>query len=49
MKNAKASIELEGYDLTEEHEQLVRKSLSGEITHEQFVEMTLELVQQRCK
>ncbi|GGD09214.1 antitoxin VbhA family protein [Pontibacillus salipaludis] len=47
MKNAKASIELEGYDLTEEHEQLVRKSLLGEISHEQFVEMALELVQQR--
>ncbi|QST01097.1 antitoxin VbhA family protein [Pontibacillus sp. ALD_SL1] len=47
MKSAKASIELEGYYITKEHEQLVRKSLLGEISHEQFVELALELVQRR--
>lgn len=38
MKNAKASMEISGFTLTPEHEELVRKKLMGEITEEEFLE-----------
>ncbi len=43
MANAKASIELEGLVVKKEHEELVRKRLSGEISEEEFLEQAKKL------
>ncbi|MCD5322107.1 MULTISPECIES: hypothetical protein [Pontibacillus] len=47
MKKAKASIELEGFNVTKEHDELVRKSLNDELTHEQFMEEAKQLAAKR--
>lgn len=38
MKEAKHSLEIEGFTITEKHEELVAKRLRNEITEEQFLE-----------
>ncbi|WP_102261303.1 hypothetical protein [Mesobacillus jeotgali] len=37
MKNAKASLEISGFKVTEEHTDLVRKALMKEMTDEEFL------------
>lgn len=37
MKNAKASLELSGFNVEEYHTELVRKVLTGEMTNEEFL------------
>lgn len=44
MRNAKASMELSGFHITEKHEELVGKVLNGEITEEQFREEVMKIV-----
>ncbi|MCD8511820.1 MAG: antitoxin VbhA family protein [Bacillus sp. (in: Bacteria)] len=44
MRNAKASMELSGFHITEKHEELVGKVLNGEITEEQFHEKVMKFV-----
>ncbi|MCM3363764.1 antitoxin VbhA family protein [Niallia sp. Sow4_A1] len=50
MNNAKASLEIEGYIVKKEYEELVRKSLLGEISEEEFQECAKKLVlkSKRC-
>lgn len=43
MKNAEASLNAEGMYTTEEEKQLIRKSLRGEISHEEFIRQAVEL------
>ncbi|MBB6454968.1 hypothetical protein HNQ94_003462 [Salirhabdus euzebyi] len=43
MQQAKASIEIEGFVISKEQEDLVFKKLMGEITQEQFDKLALEL------
>ena len=47
MKNAKASLELSGFKVGEEHTELVRKDLAGELTNEEFLEEAKRLVQEK--
>ena len=42
MKSAKASMEVEGYLITEEQSELVRRVLSGEITEKEYERQALE-------
>lgn len=42
MKRAKASLEIEGLIVTDEHTALVRKRLKGEITQEEFLRLAKE-------
>ncbi|MBQ6446223.1 MAG: antitoxin VbhA family protein [Bacillus sp. (in: Bacteria)] len=49
MRYAKATLEMEGLIVTEEGEKLVRDALEGKITHEKFIELLLELVQEKKK
>lgn len=39
---AKASIAVEGLNLTDEEEALVRVALKGELTHEEFLQLAKE-------
>jgi hypothetical protein len=41
LKNADASLRMEGLYATEEEKELCRRSLKGEITHEEFVKEVL--------
>lgn len=43
MKNAEASLNVDGYTTMEAEKQLIRKSLRGEITHEEFIKRAIEL------
>ncbi|MGD6831333.1 antitoxin VbhA family protein [Sutcliffiella halmapala] len=47
MRNAKASMELSGFTITEEHMDLVRAKLKGEITEEEFLKIALEKAKKR--
>ncbi|WP_417899894.1 hypothetical protein ABN702_06335 [Bacillus haimaensis] len=42
LRNAKASMEVSVFTITEEHMELVRDKLKGEITEEEFLKMALE-------
>ncbi|WP_182102774.1 hypothetical protein [Niallia taxi] len=43
IKNSKASIEIEGYKVKPEYDDLVRKKLYGEISEEEFLRLALKL------
>ncbi|MFE7064303.1 antitoxin VbhA family protein [Sutcliffiella sp. NPDC057660] len=45
--NAKASMELSGFTITQEHMELVRAKLKGEITEEKFLKKVLEQAKKR--
>ncbi len=45
MKQAKASLLLEGFEVKPEHDILVRSRLTGEISEEEFQQQALELAQ----
>ena len=47
MKNAKASLEISGFKVTEEHTDLVRKALMKEITNEEFLKEAKRLAEQK--
>lgn len=47
MKNAKASLEISGFTVTEEHTDLVRKALMKEMTNEEFLKEAKRLAQQK--
>ncbi|MBM7621194.1 hypothetical protein JOC95_003067 [Bacillus tianshenii] len=47
MLNAKASMELSGFSITEEHLELVRAKLKGEITEEEFLKIALEKAKEK--
>lgn len=38
MKEAKYSLEFEGFEITKDHEQLVARQINNEITEEEFLE-----------
>lgn len=42
LRNAKASMEVSGFTITEEHMEMVRAKLKGEITEEEFLKLALE-------
>jgi hypothetical protein len=42
-ENARASLEIDGFYLSEEKIQLVRDRLTGKITEKQFLQMALEM------
>jgi hypothetical protein len=44
MENAKASIEIEGMNVTKESEELVYQRLKGNISEKEFLERVLEIV-----
>lgn len=43
MRNAKASLEVEGFEVNSEGSELVRKRLSNEITEEEFLKRAKDL------
>ncbi|GGF19794.1 MULTISPECIES: hypothetical protein [Halobacillus] len=43
MQSAKASMAIEGLDLSQREESLVKKCLTGSITHKEFLKRALEL------
>lgn len=43
MRPAKASLAIEGLSLSQKQENLVKKCLSGAITHKEFLKRALEL------
>ena len=43
MKNAEASLNVEGMYTTEKEKELIRKSLRGDISHEEFIRRVVEL------
>ncbi|WP_226086816.1 hypothetical protein [Mesobacillus sp. S13] len=45
MKNAKASLEISGFKVTEENTELVRKALMKEMTNEEFLKEAKRLAQ----
>ncbi|WP_108668974.1 hypothetical protein [Peribacillus acanthi] len=47
MQQAKASLQLEGYEITSQHSELVRAILLNVITEEEFQEEVMELVQKQ--
>ena len=47
LTNAKASMELSGFTITDEHVELVRSKLNGEITEEEFLKAVLERVKDK--
>lgn len=42
VKYAKSSLEVEGFTVKEEHEELVKKRLNKEITEEEFIKQAEE-------
>ncbi len=46
LRNAKASLEISGFNVTEKHEKLVRSRLNGEISEEEFLKKALELAKE---
>lgn len=49
MKEAKHSLEVEGFSITEEHTKLVAKRLNNEITEEEFLKEVRKRVNQKEK
>jgi hypothetical protein len=47
MKNAKASLEISGFKVTEEHTDLVRKVLMEEMTNEEFLKEAKRLAEKK--
>lgn len=47
MRYAKASLRLSGMDVSKEQEELVRKSLEGNISDEDFIKQLKELVDKK--
>lgn len=45
-RNAKASLEISGFNVTEKHEKLVRSRLNGEMSEEEFLKKALELAKE---
>lgn len=43
LANAKASLEIEGYNFTPEENELLLSVAKGEITHEEFLQKALEI------
>ncbi len=46
LRNAKASLEISGFNVTEKHEKLVRSRLNGEMSEEEFLKKALELAKE---
>ncbi|QQE76755.1 antitoxin VbhA family protein (plasmid) [Brevibacillus composti] len=42
LRNAKASLAVEGMIVTDEDEKLIRAALKAEITHEEFLRIAME-------
>lgn len=49
MKYAKASLRLSGMDVSKEQEDLVRKSLEGDISEEDFINQLKKLADKKIK
>ncbi|MEW8969993.1 MAG: hypothetical protein AB2411_05165 [Mesobacillus sp.] len=47
MKNAKAALEISGFKVTEEHNDLVRKVLMKEMTNEEFLKEAKRLAEKK--
>ena len=47
LRNAKASMELSGFNITEEQEKLVRARLEGKISEEQFLKIAQEKAKEK--
>ena len=47
LKNAKASMELSGFNISEEQENLVRARLEGKISEEQFLKYALDKAKEK--
>jgi uncharacterized membrane protein len=43
LRNAKASMQLSGFTVTEKHEKIVKSRLKGEISEEDFLKKVLEV------
>jgi hypothetical protein len=43
MKQADASLKIEGLEVSQEGDELIRKKLLGEITHEEFLKRAAEV------
>jgi hypothetical protein len=46
LRNAKASLEISGLNVTAKHEKLVQSRLNGEISEEEFLKKALELAKE---
>lgn len=46
LRNAKASLEISGFNVTAKHEKLVQSRLNGEISEEEFLKKALELAKE---
>ena len=46
LSNAKASLKLSGFNVTEKHEKLVRSKLNGEISEEEFLKKAIEIAKE---
>lgn len=46
LRNAKASLEISGFNVKEKHEKLVRLRINGEISEEEFLKKALELAKE---
>ncbi|MGX6443527.1 antitoxin VbhA family protein [Neobacillus sp. K501] len=44
LRNTQASMELSGFTITEEHREIVRLKLTGEISEEEFFKLVLKRV-----
>ncbi len=47
LRNAKASIEISGFNVTDEQIELVRSKLKGEISEEEFLKIALERAKEK--
>ena len=47
LKNVKASMELSGFNISEEQENLVRARLEGKISEEQFLKYALDKAKEK--
>ena len=48
LNNAVASVEIEGYNITDEEKQLCMAVLEGKLTKEEMIKKVLELPQRPC-
>lgn len=46
IRNARASMELSGFKITEKQENLIRSKLNGEISEEEFLRIALEMAKE---